>query len=313
MSDIRDWHVTAAENNDPPPDGAPENMAAQTFNNVLREVMAAVARWWYMTRGIPSTQWEMGGGAPNYRVRVPETFNNYYTGLSFRCRMHAANDGSVTPTLRVEGHGRVPIRYSHGDDSNPRFAAGEIVELIYDNDPDTPIFRWLQASVSQTVVDTITFYNSQTNRFQNASGQLVHIRPGSLVFLPQSVYDAAAADNYDFPDDVVFLTSGKSATPGTGDPLTTYTLGVAKATSAGVGVDVSFPSVTGDFLVVVEADEAAPRIKLTAPAGRVITGIYDQGADVTSDFDRVGSTPVWLSNVDYDGGAIMLLVRTAEV
>ena len=49
MSDIKEWDVVADDNSSSPPHGAPEGMAAQTFNNVIREAMAAVKRNWAMT------------------------------------------------------------------------------------------------------------------------------------------------------------------------------------------------------------------------------------------------------------------------
>lgn len=46
MADISDWSTTAASNNATPPDGAPEGMAPSGVNDVIRELMAAVRRWY---------------------------------------------------------------------------------------------------------------------------------------------------------------------------------------------------------------------------------------------------------------------------
>lgn len=44
MSDVSTWSTTAADNNEDPPNGFPENQSPSSLNNCMREVMAAVAR-----------------------------------------------------------------------------------------------------------------------------------------------------------------------------------------------------------------------------------------------------------------------------
>jgi hypothetical protein len=46
MSDLHLWSTTASNNDDPPPDGAPENMFRSKVNDVMREIMASVRRWY---------------------------------------------------------------------------------------------------------------------------------------------------------------------------------------------------------------------------------------------------------------------------
>src|ERR671922_398155 len=48
---ISQWNITAASNNSSPPNGAPEGMAPSTVNDVMREIMAAAARWYQDTDG----------------------------------------------------------------------------------------------------------------------------------------------------------------------------------------------------------------------------------------------------------------------
>ena len=104
MSDIKEWHVDANDNTASTPNGAPEGMAAQTFNNVIREAMAAIKRNWGMTHSIPDD--DMGYGRVTAQRITQVTLagkraDRYYNGLSFRCRIHAAHDGSTTPTLKI--------------------------------------------------------------------------------------------------------------------------------------------------------------------------------------------------------------------
>src|SRR5690606_39676868 len=60
MSNVSQWETSAPNNNAAPPDGAPEGMAANTVNDTMREMMAAVARWYQDTNGSLVT-----GGAGN--------------------------------------------------------------------------------------------------------------------------------------------------------------------------------------------------------------------------------------------------------
>ena len=146
MSDVQAWDVNANSNTAAPPGGAPEGMVAQAFNNVIREIMAAVKRLWSMMRGVPTTVWDTGEISRHYQVTVAETITAYYTGLTFRCRMHAAHDGTTAPTLRIGSLGRITVRYAQGGPANPVFAENEIVEVIYDGGVTPAIFRWTRAA-----------------------------------------------------------------------------------------------------------------------------------------------------------------------
>ena len=80
MSDIKEWDVAADSNTSSPPDGAPENMAAQTFNNTIREIMAAVKRRFDMLYALPLTEWDTGETSQHYQVDIAETVTAYYDG-----------------------------------------------------------------------------------------------------------------------------------------------------------------------------------------------------------------------------------------
>ena len=124
----------------------------------------------------------------------------------------------------------------------------------------------------------------------------------------QAVVVASASESAN-PENVGFERDFEGRRGIAGVSPTALTLNVAKATAAGVGVNVPFQSFTDDFLVIVSPDEAAPRVKLTLPTGKTLSKVWDSGIDITADFSREGDTQVWLSNVDYDGGGLMLIVR----
>ena len=117
MSNVSEWSTSAGSNNDAPPDGAPEGMLPGKVNDVIRENMAAGAKWYQDQNGSLVTA---GTGAA-YTLAT----NSSYGALSdiplLLFRTHTANTGACT--LNVDGLGAKPLRRnSHEDD----YAAGEI-------------------------------------------------------------------------------------------------------------------------------------------------------------------------------------------
>ncbi len=97
MSNIADWAVSATENSDPPPDGAPENMARKAVNDTMREMMAATARWWQDRNGSLQT-----GGAGNAYTVTTNQGDTDPTKLGvIDVRMDRTNTGACT--LAVNG------------------------------------------------------------------------------------------------------------------------------------------------------------------------------------------------------------------
>ena len=99
-------------------------------------------------------------------------------------------------------------------------------------------------------------------------------------------------------------------------PSGTYqllTLEAFRATDAGVQVGDarSFQSVNGDFLVVLELTDAAPRVGFLLPVGRTLGSVWQSSVDITADFDVDADNPRrYVLNFDYGAGGNTLLVRT---
>ena len=55
MAEIHEWDRTADNNTDAPPDGAPEGIAPADLNNILREMMAAMARYFETSNALLTT------------------------------------------------------------------------------------------------------------------------------------------------------------------------------------------------------------------------------------------------------------------
>lgn len=105
MSNVSQWETSAPNNDAAPPDGAPEGMAANTVNDTMREMMAAVARWYQDTNGSLVT-----GGAGNAYTLSTNNSNSSLTDLPLVVFVaNRANTGAAT--LNVDGLGAKSLRF----------------------------------------------------------------------------------------------------------------------------------------------------------------------------------------------------------
>lgn len=117
MTNVSEWDVAASNNTGSPPAGAPEGMLAAKVNDTMREMMAALSRWYQDCR--------MGSlvSASAVANAYTLTTNNAHAALSdiavISFRVNAANTGAVT--LNVDGLGaktwqkRSGVAYASGD------------------------------------------------------------------------------------------------------------------------------------------------------------------------------------------------------
>ena len=63
----------------------------------------------------------------------------------------------------------------------------------------------VQGSVGPLITN-IASYDATQDRFEDSTGGAVTLHPGSIVLTTQAIYDAAAADSFAFPANVIFLT-----------------------------------------------------------------------------------------------------------
>ena len=134
MPEIKDWSVTSANNNSPPPDGAPPNVTKfGQVDNIIREMMAVIARWEKDTNGLLELT---NGGINNFSVTTNRTVSVLYNGFIIRGIASATNTGSAT--LAVNG---IPAKNILDAAGNP-LVAGELntlspVELSYRSSTDS--------------------------------------------------------------------------------------------------------------------------------------------------------------------------------
>ena len=99
MANISQFSTTAANNNSASPDGAPEGMAPSGVNDTIREIMAALAKWYNDTDGTLVS----AGSGNAYTL----TTNNAHAALADQSmivfRANHANTGAAT--LDVDGLG----------------------------------------------------------------------------------------------------------------------------------------------------------------------------------------------------------------
>lgn len=116
MSNIPQWSPTAANNNDPSPDGAAEGMQYSSVNNVIREMMAAISREYLDTNG---TLTAVSSGN-NYAVTTNSNVQSLVAGDSLSFIPDSTNTDDAT--LSRDGLAAVPIRIS----INEALRAGEL-------------------------------------------------------------------------------------------------------------------------------------------------------------------------------------------
>ena len=104
MGEIRDYSVTADDNNATPPAGAPEGMAPSTVNNTMREAYARIKRWYEDCQGAKTT----GGSSNAYTLAAARTVASYAAGDSYMFKANHTNT-SAGSTLNVDSVGAKAI------------------------------------------------------------------------------------------------------------------------------------------------------------------------------------------------------------
>ena len=128
MSNLNDWDIAAANNNDAPPDGWPEStMQYSEVNNTAREGMAVMARYFQDING----SLQFAGPANAYTVTLNAGYTAYFQGMYLAAEVNAQNTSSVT--LNVNAIGVKSITDQGGNSlGGGDLQAGGIYEFRYD-------------------------------------------------------------------------------------------------------------------------------------------------------------------------------------
>ena len=131
LSNISSWSTSAASNNSASPNGAPEGMAPSTVNDVIREVMAAVSRWYEDAQGGLVSS---GTGAA-YTL----TSNSTHAALADQSvlvfRAHLANTGAAT--LNVDSLGAKAIQSGGAAIAANHIILDSLIAVAYNANNDT--------------------------------------------------------------------------------------------------------------------------------------------------------------------------------
>lgn len=127
MAEIRDWDNAAANNNDAPPNGAPENMAYSAVNDTIREIMAVLSRHHDDDNGSLS----LGGTANVLTLTSNATRTSNVRGDRYTVVATLTNTGNTT--LNVNSIGAVAVEKPDGTAlTGGEIQAGGVYEIVFD-------------------------------------------------------------------------------------------------------------------------------------------------------------------------------------
>lgn len=130
MSVVPEWSTNANENNSPAPDGAPEGMPAEANNDVLREMMASLARWYQDSNGsLVSTDLNIGIN-DGYAITSNESYDKIASSAPFAFRPHDTNTQGAGVEIDGELKG---VFSSTGASSGGELIADVITLFVYNS------------------------------------------------------------------------------------------------------------------------------------------------------------------------------------
>lgn len=243
MAEIKDWDILAANNSDAPPDGWPEGMNYSDVNNVGREGMAVLARFYKDTNGsILST-----GAGNTYTLAINRTISTLADGDGFRFRADKANTGSITIDI-----GTASAEGVRPDGSS--FVAGEIVANgIYDVAYSTTLSKFVvlgsEIVATQTSKGVVEFATNAEHLAGTSTALAAHpagiknlfTNDQSLTQKGHQVFPGGFIVNFDRSADLGDLASGSNSITFTFNKAFTNLLHVIPyvATDSGTHINVT--------------------------------------------------------------------------
>lgn len=184
MSEILNWDVAAANNNDPAPDGFPEGMAYSEVNDSSREVMAAIAREEQDTNGTIGT---VGAGLI-FTATADRTFT-LADGVKLAVKFNVTT-GAGVKTLDVNGLGARTLYLPDGE-TLFILEAGGIYLFVY----NTTLGGWQLLSTLGREQQLATINQRGTNWSiqSNELGTVIEITASIILSLPAATHAASAA------------------------------------------------------------------------------------------------------------------------
>ena len=123
-SDVATWHSDADSNTMSPPNGVPDNVAPSKVHGIIREIMAAVNRWYDKANAITST-----GSANSQVLTYSPPVSICVPGEGFVFFPGYTNTGETTLTIGgCSGH----IRLGSSELTGGELVAGRVAMVFYD-------------------------------------------------------------------------------------------------------------------------------------------------------------------------------------
>ena len=170
MAELREWDTAAANNNNAPPNGFPENMNYSEVNNAAREVMAVLARYERDTRGTLAA----GGTGNAITVTPVGTYAAYFAGMQIGFTALATNTGATT--INVGAVGAVAIVDQDGQAlEGGEIVAGGIYQVVHDGTQ----FRLRTTSTPQTLTGTTLNLSATTAVDLTDANAVLVVSPGT--------------------------------------------------------------------------------------------------------------------------------------
>ncbi|MEE9471229.1 MAG: hypothetical protein V3W32_05865 [Gemmatimonadota bacterium] len=321
MSEVYAWDITAGNNNDPSPDGWPENMNRTGVNNSARENMAAVRRWY------AAPEWlQLFSG---YTVTKDDWHTVRIAGVD------ASAAGIVGRRVRLSGGGTVygtivSATYSSPDttfviDVDPGLGNDELasgINLTFaDADPDT-IAAASGSPFSSLVADDrvrveLSASNAGSYRVATVAAALLTLE-ASETLTAESAVDAKIYHEHgivpDSTNSMLFALSPlikdaayRSVGSGSGDLPSMAHLGTHAAKKEGAGGGIDADKVDGKhYLDILSESALIANMAINSEFRR-----WQEGASFASINDNTYCADQW--KVLSDGNAAVTVARTTTL
>ena len=188
---------------------------AARLNAVEPRTTALEGKVWPGTVAVTPHELHASIGAFTMRATLTRTTGTFPNGARMRIAagarngafVHATEDKAAPATLAFDAaQSRALIQ-----NTSNGWIGGTLYLDVYESDEATRIVRIplyipvVQGSVGPLITN-IAAYDAAQDRFEDSTGGQVTLHPGSIVLTTQVIYDAAVADSFAFPAEVVFLT-----------------------------------------------------------------------------------------------------------
>lgn len=170
MSNVSSWSQTAASNNASPPNGAPEGMSPASINDCMREIMAALAKWYAGLKGALVTT----GSSNAYALSTGSSHASLSVIGLVVFRANHTNTGAAT--LAVDGLTAKSLRHRGTSLAANALIQDDMYAFIYNPTDDAFDMIGSPAAINQLVAGGLTYPTAD-----GSSGQVISTNGAGLL------------------------------------------------------------------------------------------------------------------------------------